>query len=414
MSASNSIKNTLRPLARKIRGIENDVVPYRLHTLPWADQRNAKALASVTGTDFKLLWQDFPLHYRKVEVDGAFIERTTDYAGNCRLTDLVQVLDAGGNTYLSVSLCEVTGVVLHRRLPSPEWLFNYYASEWDSATADLPKPAEEILAKRPDKVNKLLGNYGVDVGRKILDIGCGYGDQLWYFKQSGREVWGIEPSAHRARQANAMLGGNVVNSEVEGVDFSQVFPPDLRFDLIYLNQVLEHLHNPLEVVKSLKDLLNKEGKLLIGVPSLFSEAMSFFSFSITHSHSFSANALRNLLALAGFRFVQDLSFPAYCYMLFEPTDQEVALLPIQAESIKRYFGGYFDLVSGATGGRVIDIRSDYLGDMSIGLQSCTQIGSRDRDAIARAASTEKPDAALDKLFPVRIQTEHTTPVIWHK
>lgn len=414
MSASNTIKNTLRPLARKIRGIESDVVPYRKHTLPWADQRNAKPLDSISGTDFKLLWQDFPPPFRKVEVDGAFNERTTNYAGSHRLTDLVQVLDASGSIFLSVSLCEATGVVLHRRLPSPDWLFNYYASEWDSGTSDMLKSAGEILAKRPDKVNKLLRNYGVDVGQKILDVGCGYGDQLWYFKQSGREVWGIEPSVHRAQQANAMLGGNVENNEVEGVDFTQVFQPDQRFDLIYLNQVLEHLHNPLEVLKSLRGLLNKGGKLLIGVPSLFSEAVSFFSFSITHSHSFSSNALRNLLALGGFRFVQDLSFPAYCYMVFEPTDQNVPLVPTESARIKCYFGGYFDLVSGSSGGRVIDLHSDYLGEMSIGLQSLTQISVRDREALARATSTGKPDPAMDRLFPIRLHTEHTTPVIWHK
>jgi len=90
---------------------------------------------------------------------------------------------------------------------------------------------------------------------RILDVGCYRGDFLEKFP-NGFSKYGIEPSWAAARTAEAR-GIKVLGDTVEQVDFK-----DLRFDIITLIDVLEHLHDPFQNLKMLASLLNPDGILL--------------------------------------------------------------------------------------------------------------------------------------------------------
>ncbi|MFX1592158.1 MAG: class I SAM-dependent methyltransferase, partial [Promethearchaeota archaeon] len=97
---------------------------------------------------------------------------------------------------------------------------------------------------------------------KILDIGCGLGLFLYLAKKRGWEVSGIEISKFASNFAKNKLKLNVINSD--NLDIFQ----DNFFDVIVVNHVLEHIKNPLLILRQIEKKLNINGILFIGVPNI--------------------------------------------------------------------------------------------------------------------------------------------------
>jgi len=49
--------------------------------------------------------------------------------------------------------------------------------------------------------------------------------------------------------------------------YFEEFNPDIRYDTIIMDHVLEHIEKPIEVLKKVKNWLNTKGRLIIGVPN---------------------------------------------------------------------------------------------------------------------------------------------------
>ena len=69
----------------------------------------------------------------------------------------------------------------------------------------------------------------------ILDVGCGIGTYVRRFRQFSDDVHGIEVEPERVAEASAELPGIVV-----GVGEALPYPDD-RFDLVFSNEVIEHV-----------------------------------------------------------------------------------------------------------------------------------------------------------------------------
>jgi tellurite methyltransferase len=85
----------------------------------------------------------------------------------------------------------------------------------------------------------LKGRY--DNARKVLDVGCGSGRNLYYFLRNGYEVFGVDPDARAVasvKQLSAALAannapGNFTISTAESLSYH-----DATFDLIICSAVL--------------------------------------------------------------------------------------------------------------------------------------------------------------------------------
>jgi len=106
-----------------------------------------------------------------------------------------------------------------------------------------------------------LARRGVEPGR-ALDVGCGYGFFLRDLKERGWEVLGVEPARGPARYAREVLGLDVHTGTLEGAGLTAG-----EFDLVALWYVLEHLAEPLRVLRLAADLLRPGGLLLVRVPN---------------------------------------------------------------------------------------------------------------------------------------------------
>lgn len=97
-------------------------------------------------------------------------------------------------------------------------------------------------------------------GAAILDVGCGSGRDLRWFKERGYSVVGFEKSKGLADLARKNVGCKVIEGDFKTYDFS-----GLSVDAILLVGALVHL--PYEkfkpVFENISDCLNKSGKILV-------------------------------------------------------------------------------------------------------------------------------------------------------
>ncbi len=97
----------------------------------------------------------------------------------------------------------------------------------------------------------------------VLDIGCGSGAFLDLAHQTGLKTFGLELNAAAARKAQAK-GHKIFLSPLPDLNPELMECP---FDLITLFQVLEHVAEPVDLVKQAARLLQPGGFLVVAVPS---------------------------------------------------------------------------------------------------------------------------------------------------
>jgi SAM-dependent methyltransferase len=135
---------------------------------------------------------------------------------------------------------------------------------------------------------------------RLLDIGAGQGGFVLAARRVGVRAVGVdlEPCAApiwRRRNIPAVLGR------------APEFPfADNSFDVVRLKEIIEHLDDPLTVVRAVAPLLVPGGLLIAHVPSVYSQFFPVGNFwdDYTHVRPFSRTGLRRLFIDAGFEIVR--------------------------------------------------------------------------------------------------------------
>ena len=102
-------------------------------------------------------------------------------------------------------------------------------------------------------------------GKQVLDIGCGGGLLAEVLSDLGAIVTAIDASEKTINVAKAhakKVGSNVnyINASLE--EFSKI-EPKAKFDVITCLEMLEHVPDPLQILKKCSDLLNQDGDLFL-------------------------------------------------------------------------------------------------------------------------------------------------------
>ncbi len=97
----------------------------------------------------------------------------------------------------------------------------------------------------------------------IIDIGCGSGNFLDLAKDAGLRTTGMELNEHAAKVARAK--GHAILPGILTVDF--LASNKLKYDMVTLFQVIEHLPDPIAFLKLAKCLINDGGTLMFSVPN---------------------------------------------------------------------------------------------------------------------------------------------------
>jgi 2-polyprenyl-3-methyl-5-hydroxy-6-metoxy-1,4-benzoquinol methylase len=158
--------------------------------------------------------------------------------------------------------CRDCGFVFLSLRPDEEEILEYYAHEYYGEGSHKFQSWLEAFRvffawKRMRRTQKFFSRPG-----KALDIGCGQGTFLQLLQREGWECHGTELTPGSARRAS-QRGIPVSVGEIP----EDQFPPH-SFDLVSFWQVLEHLRDPMKVLKGLRPLMKKGGIVAISTPNI--------------------------------------------------------------------------------------------------------------------------------------------------
>ncbi len=167
-----------------------------------------------------------------------------------------------GNIY-SVLECLECRIAVTHPFPSEEELTRLYScGNYRTNTGKRFGAIIEYLVYLSRVLKRSRINKYVNPGR-ILDIGCGRGLFLNVMRNGGWDAVGTELNKETASYATKVYG-----LEVLAGDLIKHKLDEQSLDAININQVLEHLKNPNEVLLECRRLLRRGGLLLISVPDL--------------------------------------------------------------------------------------------------------------------------------------------------
>jgi len=214
-------------------------------------------------------------------------------------------------------ICRYCGLVYQNPRPSTSEVTSLYAGEVyrrEITDAEANERMEYFLRRPVNAIRWLyqqpefLDRFEVGHGRKLLDIGSGWGGALLRFKERGWEPFGVEPDPRCAEYANARFGGATKTEFLTERTW-----PDLRFSLVFSQHAFEHMLDPLGIARVARQILDQEvGMLFICVPTYrktWTFAWSYFN--TAHTYMFTHKTLGNLLARAGFHVLHHRYFSSW-------------------------------------------------------------------------------------------------------
>ena len=146
----------------------------------------------------------------------------------------------------------------------------------------------------------------------VLDVGCACGRSLLEIQSLNTKarLYGIELCDGAAEIAKHF--GNVYKGNIEKFDFSTFVE---KFDYIIFADVLEHLHEPWNILAEMRNLLNPNGRVVVSIPNImhFSVLCDLLSghwdyamagiLDITHLRFFTKKSICHMFDVAGYEII---------------------------------------------------------------------------------------------------------------
>lgn len=146
-------------------------------------------------------------------------------------------------------------------------------------------------------------------GGSLLDLGCGNGDFLRVAQSCGWGVVGADPDPKAVARC-LQFGLNVRQGGIEQFEAEKEL-----FNIITLSHVIEHVHDPVRVLKACYGLLKPGGQLWLETPNIDSLGYRYYARNWQaldpprHLVLFNRSSLTKALTEAGFIAIQSKSGP---------------------------------------------------------------------------------------------------------
>ena len=221
--------------------------------------------------------------------------------------------------------CQKCGFKHTVPIPLPEELDKVYREEYYSKEKPLllEQQKEDLdwwniaFSERYDTFESLL----LENQRRILDIGSGPGFFLNHGSQRGWKTLGIEPST-QAVEHSRNLGLEIVEDFLNDETATQLG----IFDVVHMSDVLEHLSDPISMIRHASKLLHPGGIVCIVVPNDYNpfqlalrKSCDFEPWWLApphHINYFDFDSLTKLVVREGFEIVlTEATFPIDIFLL---------------------------------------------------------------------------------------------------
>ncbi len=113
-------------------------------------------------------------------------------------------------------------------------------------------------------------------GGKVLDVGCGNGQMLYWAKKRGFNPFGVEVNERTALCAKS-YGFDVYIGLLRDSHF-----PKKTFDIIFLGEIIEHVNSPKDFIEECSEFLKDDGVIAITTPNIncYWSKTTFFFYKI--------------------------------------------------------------------------------------------------------------------------------------
>ena len=163
-----------------------------------------------------------------------------------------------------------------------------------------------LMVRRDRELLAHLMHVRARPGGRLLDVGCGSGDYLKFMRSLGWTPIGIDPDPAAVETAR----GAGLDVHLGTVQAAQL--PAGSFSAITLNHSIEHVHDPVALLRECRRLLASDGELVVFTPNLESEGHRRFGRDWFHLDPprhlviFTPSSLTLALIAAGFAVVEQL------------------------------------------------------------------------------------------------------------
>jgi 2-polyprenyl-3-methyl-5-hydroxy-6-metoxy-1,4-benzoquinol methylase len=194
------------------------------------------------------------------------------------------------NHKFNVVQCEQCSLVYVNPRPAEKEIHNYYTDTF----YDVNISKDELLSKNN---KQLAAKYDIikDLSPgKLLDIGCGKGDFLFFMQQKGWKVQGIDFSS---------TPPNLFDLDIHYGDLSKADYQSNSFDLITLWAVLEHVYDPKSLLLEINRILRPGGTMVALATNIKSIPGRFMRHDDIPRHTtlFTKKTISRLLTMTGFK-----------------------------------------------------------------------------------------------------------------
>lgn len=159
------------------------------------------------------------------------------------------------------SKCDQCGLICINPPPDLATLISDFYSESSGYHATLPEHLDAMPTHNKKFVNIIDKLTSAGVKGNLLDVGCSHGEFMFLAKKKGFVVFGVEPNARTAHIARNN-GLEVFCGTLEEARFA-----DNYFSVIYLGDIIEHVPDPLALLKECERILKPDGVLVIVTPN---------------------------------------------------------------------------------------------------------------------------------------------------
>jgi SAM-dependent methyltransferase len=196
----------------------------------------------------------------------------------------------------AVVQCPDCGLCFTNPRPSPATIGQFYSDVYRPHRA--PRPGRRSRRRRRNE-RQVLPRHG---DGRLLDFGCGGGTYLQRLHCEGWQVLGLDISAAAVERVRCDLG---LPALVGSLPHPLLEPAS--FDVITMMHSLEHVHDPLTVLREARRLLAPGGRLLVAAPNIDSLPFRWFGpawYALDlprHLTHFTPRTLTLMLQRAGYR-----------------------------------------------------------------------------------------------------------------
>jgi len=201
--------------------------------------------------------------------------------------------------------CRSCGVTFTYPLISQEKALERYSPHWfeqeylPSYGVDPYQPTVAHLAARHQF--ELAPAYRFRDLNRLLDVGAGAGLFLASARDAGWQVEGVEIAEYGPIYARQHFGLEVVHGTIHDAGFL-----DEHFDVVMLQDTIEHITNPRELLEEANRILRPGGAVILSTPNydslgrrLLGTAWALMN-PLEHLHLFNMQAMLRLFEVTGF------------------------------------------------------------------------------------------------------------------